>query len=406
LKRKKRIDKSIFLLLLIIILVAGAAVFFILKFRTDEMTETLQEKSPFAVAFLITDKDQCMFTEVFFYHPGTAKGAVLDIPGNTGTIIDSLKKIDRIDVLFAQEKTEAYINQVERLISEDIRNYIQIDLENLVGLIDLLEGLELFIANPVEEITENEIILLPSGSIRLDGSKIRTFLNFAGDNADEEFERTNRYQKFIQAFLKRIGEQADQLTRAELYSYVRKFVKTDMDKRALAAYLLELKNLNVERLVFQRVLGVERMVDNKKLLFPHYDGKLLKESVKQTIDSISNAEIAGAEELTITLEILNGTNRRGLAARTAQLYKSFGYEIGRVGNADSFDYEKTVVIDRKGNVNKAQKAASLIHCSMIDTAALPEPGGDTQYESLPEPKEDVDVTLIIGNDFDGRYCKE
>ncbi len=405
-KRKKKIDKSIFFLLLIIILIAGAAVFFILKFRTDEITETIQEKSPIAVAFIVADGDECMFTEVFFYHPGTTKGAVLDVPGNTGMIIDSLKKIDRIDILFDRQKPDAYIEKIEKLISTDIRNYIQIDLANLVGLVDLLEGLELFIANPVEEVAENKITLLPSGSIRLDGSKIQTFLTFAEENTDEEFERTNRYQKFIQAFFKRIGERADEITRSDVFPYVSKFVETDLDRRALTAFLLEMKKLNVERLVFQRVLGVERAVDSKLLLFPHYDGKLLKETVKQTLDSIANAEAAGAEELTITIEILNGTNRRGLAARTAQLFKSFGYEIGRVGNADSFDYEKTVIIDRSGNVNKAQKAANLVHCSRIETTARPDIDDDGQYESLPEPEEGVDVTILLGNDFDGRYCKE
>lgn len=405
-KRKKKIDKSIFFLLLIIILIAGAAVFFILKFRTDEITETIQEKSPIAVAFIVADGDECMFTEVFFYHPGTTKGAVLDVPGNTGMIIDSLKKIDRIDILFDRQKPDAYIEKIEKLISTDIRNYIQIDLANLVGLVDLLEGLELFIANPVEEVAENKITLLPSGSIRLDGSKIQTFLTFAEENTDEEFERTNRYQKFIQAFFKRIGERADEITRSDVFPYVSKFVETDLDRRALTAFLLEMKKLNVERLVFQRALGVERAVDSKLLLFPHYDGKLLKETVKQTLDSIANAEAAGAEELTITIEILNGTNRRGLAARTAQLFKSFGYEIGRVGNADSFDYEKTVIIDRSGNVNKAQKAANLVHCSRIETTARPDIDDDGQYESLPEPEEGVDVTILLGNDFDGRYCKE
>jgi anionic cell wall polymer biosynthesis LytR-Cps2A-Psr (LCP) family protein len=406
LKRKKKFDKSIFLLLLIIILIAGAAVFFILKFRTDEITETIQEKSPITVAFIVADGDECMFTEVFFYHPGTTKGAVLDVPGNTGMIIDSLKKIDRIDILFDRQKPDAYIEKIEELISTDIRNYIQIDLANLLSLVDLLEGLELFIANPVEEVAENRITLLPSGSIRLDGSKIQTFLTYAEENTDEEFERTNRYQKFIQAFFKRIGEQADEITRSDVFPYVSKFVETDLDRRALTAFLLEMKKLNVERLVFQRVLGVERAVDSNLLLFPHYDGKLLKETVKQTLDSIANAEAAGAEELTITIEILNGTNRRGLAARTAQLFKSFGYEIGRVGNADSFDYEKTVIIDRSGNVNKAQKAANLVRCSRIETTARPDLDDDSKYESLPEPEEGVDVTILLGNDFDGRYCKE
>ncbi len=34
------------------------------------------------------------------YHPRTHRGAVLFLPGNVGLIIESLKKVDRMDVLY------------------------------------------------------------------------------------------------------------------------------------------------------------------------------------------------------------------------------------------------------------------------------------------------------------------
>jgi hypothetical protein len=134
-------------------------------------------------------------------------------------------------------------------------------------------------------------------------------------------------------------------------------------------------------------------VDGKELLFPHFEGQLLKEIVKQTGETIASAEPGLEEELTVALEILNGTSVPGLARRAASVFQSFGYEIVSLGNADSADYLNTVVLDRKGRLEAAQKAAELIRCQRV-YSRLSE-GGDMA----------IDVTVILGKDFDGRYCK-
>jgi hypothetical protein len=52
-----------------------------------------------------------------------------------------------------------------------------------------------------------------------------------------------------------------------------------------------------------------------------------------------------------------------------------------------------VVLDRKGRLDVAKKVADLIRC--------------TRIYSKPDPLMDqaVDVTVILGKDFDGRYVK-
>lgn len=400
-KRKKGFDKSVLLLIFIFLVIAGATVFFVFKFRTDQITEIVQEERPISVAFMVTRGEELLFTEVFLYHPGTKRGAVLDIPGNTGIIIDSLKRIDRIDVLFAEEKTESYLGRVETLIDQSIPYYIRIEIDDLVSFVDLLEGLDMFIANPVERISESSMVLLPSGSVHLDGTKLKTFLTFDQDDGEGEFEKTNRQLKFMQSLLKQIGVMADELSNDSVFEIARSLVESNLDKRALQAFFGELKNLDVELLVFQRVLGVERAVDQKVLLFPHYDGKLLKETVKQTRDSLAASKLDANPAAVVRMEILNGTKRNGLASRTAELFKSFGFEVITVGNADSFDYEETVVIGRSDDVTKAQEVAGLIDCKKIRTDQQPVVGSDDRTGA-----EIVDVTLILGNNFDGRYCKE
>jgi hypothetical protein len=75
------------------------------------------------------------------------------------------------------------------------------------------------------------------------------------------------------------------------------------------------------------------------------------------------------------------------------VFQSFGYEIVSLANADSADYLNTVVLDRKGRLEAAQKVAELIRCKRV-YSRLSE-GGDLT----------IDVTVLLGKDFDGRYCK-
>jgi len=91
------------------------------------------------------------------------------------------------------------------------------------------------------------------------------------------------------------------------------------------------------------------------------------------------------------VEILSGASRAGVAARTASLFRNFGYEILSAKNADTTGYTETTVVDRTGNPDQAQKLAELIRCTKI--VAQPETPGAAM------------ITIILGKDFDGRYVR-
>ncbi len=399
-KKNKKRDKSIILLAVIIIVIIGTGFFLFFNFRSDQISDDLRQSGSLAVAFLFHEEGKLQFTEILFYNPETHKGAILDVPGNLGTIIESFQRIDRIDLLYTEGKPEAYVDKLEELTGVEIPYIVEMSIGDVEKCVDLMEGLEMFIANPVEIIEEEEVILLPSGSMLLDGGKIATFVRYSEFPGESEIEKISRRQKFMQAFLGRMGEKSRELTEPGVFGYLTDFTATNLDKRSLSSFVQEIGKLDIDRIVFQRVLGVNRVVDDQTLVFPHYEGKLLKETMGQTLDSLASTETASGEELMISVEILNGTNRNGLASRTAQLFKSFGYEVVHVANAESFDYEATLVLDRSGNINKAQKVANIITCKHVNTVLeeIPE-------EAETEPDKIVDVTIILGKDFDGRYCK-
>ena len=316
--------------------------------------------------FLIHDDEKLLFTEILFYNTATGKGALLDIPGETGVIIEKIGKIDRIDTQYDEKNPDEYIASIEKMIEQEISYYYQINLDDFVALVDILGGLEMFIDNPVEIIDENQTALLPSGSIILDGDKAETFITYH-DPDDSDQEESGRREKTIQSLINEFAKQGQRLTSDAMFHFFSRTLDTNADASSVKAFINEMSNIDSGRIVFQKVLGVKRTVDEQVLLFSHYDGNLLRETVKQTITSLANIDVINDDELNLTIEILNGTTINGLASRTSQVFQSFGYDIVNIGNYEGDELEKTIIIDRTGDAVQAQRVANIIKCTNIET---------------------------------------
>ncbi len=92
----------------------------------------------------------------------------------------------------------------------------------------------------------------------------------------------------------------------------------------------------------------------------------------------------------IRIAVLNGCGREGLATLFARRLRSAGFDVvnGQGGNADSFDFDVSVVLDRKGDKRKSRAVADELGIDMIVD----------QYSANPYIIEDIAV--IIGRDWD------
>ncbi len=391
-KRKKEIDRSLYLLLSIMVIVIVAALFLYFQVRSDKMSEMVMSDRIVPILFVVTVEDKPLLTELFLFYPDTGKAALVDIPGNTGSIIQKLQKVDRIDVLYEKNNIQPYLSKIERLTNVEIPFYYAISLEKLQDLVDLLDGLELFVANPVDIKEKDRIILLPSGSVNLDGAKIGTYLNYSLEG-ESDAERIDRNQKFFKSFIEKMAIRNEYLSTDDLYEFYQNNIETNIDRKSYENFLLYINNLDVDRLIYQSVLGVKRVVGSQELLFPHIDEKLLKESIKQTEEHLVNLSSMSDNGIVVSVQVLNGAGVDGMASRTAQVFKSFGYKIAESADADNHNYENTVILDRKGNPRAAEGLADLIKCKRWYTES-----DDTLDDT-------IDITIILGKDFDGRYVK-
>jgi len=392
-RRSRKPDRSLILLALIVLVVAASSVYAYLQLRVDQITEALKKNLPLNTLFVFSDGDRALFFEVFFYTPETRKGSLFYVPANLGGVIPRLNKVDGIDALYRRSNPSAVKARIESLLGVGIPCVVDIARDDVGKLVDLIGGVDVFIANPVDLSANGTRVLLPSGSVNLDGTKAREYISYQ-DPLETDADMIARRQKFLQALLKGLGEKNAFLLQRGSLRMLKSLVRTNLSLRALASFVQEMGRFDSERMVLQRVLGTTRTVDGRDLLFPHQEGELLKEAVKQAIAANASNEFVAPDSLSITVEVLNGTKTPGLANRARELFQSYDLEVTPASNADNDQYLNTVVLDRSGKMDDAKKVADIIKC--------------TRIYSKPDPQMDqaVDVTVILGKDFDGRFVKQ
>jgi hypothetical protein len=256
----------------------------------------------------------------------------------------------------------------------------------------------------VEVFDWNNTILFPSGVTRLDGDKSRKYITYELPEEDQELAHFRR-QRFFLGLIKRLGEKTGYLKQASVAQIYQPLLKTPMDQRTRVRLFDELAKIDTDRVNIQSVGGIAREVSGQRLLFPYYDGSLIKDIVRQSLGALTRRVEGATSERVFTVEVLNGTATAGLAGRTADLLRSFEYDVISIGNADRNDYEITEIVDHSGYGDMVKTFADIIRCRNIrfdsPTPENIELGIDIQIR-IPEYR--ADFTLIIGKDFNGRYA--
>ncbi len=391
-------NKGAFLLLIIFLILISVTVALVLSLRVSTVDENLKSDRVIKTLVVMEDKNRVLFTDIFIYYPVYQRGAFINILGNTGAIFSSLGRVDSIDSVYLEKGIDAYKAEIENLVGQTIPFYIILNLTKFGELTDMLGGMRIFVSSPVDvKNDEGERFLLPSGVVSLDGDKIRTYLNYERIDEPEE-ELVERRQNVLLAFFSALTRNESIIMDKKSFSQISKKMTSNLDDKEFHRLMSVICHVDSEHLVPQTITGSKRIVDGKTLLFPFYDGDLIKEVFMQVSNSLISLDSTNVNR-TYVLDIQNGTTVQGLARNTMVLLQSAGYDILSTGNADSNDYEKTVIINHIGNSEIAKSLGDFIHCTNIVEETVSADADNATAAS------NVDFTIILGKDFDGRYVK-
>ncbi len=400
-KKGRRIrdeQKGFIFILIIIFITIILSVVFSLSLKTNKVLDSIEEDEMIRVLFVIEDDDKSfLFSNLLIYSSVSKKAAVVNIPENTGQIYQSLGKVEKIATVYEELGISSFALEVENLLKVSIPYTVVINVADFVKLTDIIGGMRIFISAPINYVDENDVrYLLPSGVVNLDGDKIHTYLHYRVEE-DTNTDVQDRFQSVMIAFLSGLHDQKYILFKKDNFKRCQDCMTVNL-KEDEAFTLFELiSEIDAESIIRQTITGSNRNVDGRQLLFPLNNADFIKEAVKQTTNMLVSSEGAITNRVYV-LEIQNGTTVQGLARNTSILFQNASYDVLSAINADRNDYEETIIIDHLGNSEVAKMVGEFIHCDNIKLASemvTPEESYDSETN--------VDFTIILGSDFNGRY---
>ena len=392
-------DASYLLMGLIILMLVFGVVLSILTFRSNPVQDAIDSNRVINVLFVLEDNKAPVSTYLLMYYPATRRAAVFDIPGNLGLLLARINRVDRIDRVYDPARIGNYESEIERLLGIDINFSVVITRENLISVVDLLDGVEIFIPAPVSFRDEDNVILFPSGMTVLDGDKAAVYATFILPHEDNEIAAFRR-QRFFLGFLNRQIQMNERLNIPSAAKKYFSLFKSSMNQRTLRLLFNEFVHIDTDRTNIQTVGGNLREVSGQMLIIPHWDGNLVKEVVRQTLATLTREVEPHLIERSLTVEVLNGTTINGLGGRTAEMLRSFGYDVIAIGNADRNNYEDTVVIHRSGDERLVRAFAEIIRCTNMRSEMAAHDRSEADNQNV---EYRADITLLLGRNFNGRY---
>lgn len=299
------------------------------------------------------------------------------------------------DTLKNDISKEEIKNGTSKLIGAPINYYLFMKEENFIRYVDLIGGVEVY----TDEISIPEKnIYYPSGMITLDGDKAEEFLNLeiTGEN---EYEPLKRIEVFVRSLLTIKEDFLEAFNENVITNYVYPLFTTNLSVNDSLIFYKEIKKrfssgiTDYSRYFVGIIVYCDKDTNEDEVIYlPKKSGNWVKGEVKDALTNLAKKE---SKEIgnRITVQILNGTEIVGFANRSRQYLESFGFDVLETGNADNSDYKNTVILVRNSE-QKALKLADLIKCKRI-----------MKMDTTTNNDDKIDVTLILGRDFDGRTVK-
>lgn len=167
---------------------------------------------------------------------------------------DSLVDIDgygksRLGHTYAYGGVGLTINTLNKTYDLDIQNYVTIDFENLVSIIDEIGGVKVYISEEeAEYYREHGMPDIQSGDVTLTGSQ--ALAHARNRTLGNDFERTRRQRSVMYGIYRKVMEEKDPTTILPLINFCLNHVNTNMSVAEIydiAKEVLAVDNLKMQQ---------------------------------------------------------------------------------------------------------------------------------------------------------------
>ena len=279
------------------------------------------------------------------------------------------------------EKNNEYVVQaLESLLNVDIDHYIQINLNAFKEIVDAVGGVDMYV--PMDMYwdmrdTGGPLINLKEGQQHLDGDKAEQLVRFRKGYAQQDVGRVSTQQDFILALITKILDSENVIgDLTKTINAVYKYVTTDVSLGDCISYLKYISLVDITKISMETIPG-----EAENMFIPDL------EEIKIMSDRVFRGIIQEPEETTAkdskqySIEVSNGGNIMGYAAKTQERLNGLGYNVTKITTWYGNQQDTTII-----NVKEEGIGEDLVYLFtdakvVVDPAAV---DGDT------------DIKIIIG----------
>ncbi len=340
---------------------------------------------------------------VISYDPQSRFLDVLSIPRDTMISIPQMPAVRRINEVFAHEfrhsgkdfdiASLAVKSVVETMLSSgtaqvfDIPYFFTIDYGGFRAFIDAIGGVYVKVSEPMnyDDSWGHLHIHFEPGTYLMDGKHALEYVRYRGKSADQG--RVRRQQIFVREVLKRLRSPAlvwrlPHYARTVLSGFHTNLSVWDMCTLLFEGRRVGWKNIRLMSLPGTPYGNLWKM--NPETTYKVMAMMLAPFAQRDSYESqVTRADWRGRS----TVEVWNASDKPQAAKVVMNLLRKGGFDVVKIGDF-STRQNQTLVVDRSGDLRPSQAVADALKA-----------GVTAEVVSRPEPTLHVDVSVIIGNDY-------
>jgi LCP family protein required for cell wall assembly len=286
------------------------------------------------------------------------------------------------------------VQTISGLTGLQIDHYAEVDLLGFFNLSSVVGGVEVNLCQAVND-SKYSGAVFPAGVQTISGTQALQFVRQRHGLPRGDFDRIVRQQVFIAGVLRKmlsddvlldLGKQRE-LTEAASQSLT---IDQGLDLFQLAQ---QMQSVTAGSIEFQTIpnVGTDRDEQDRSIIRLEDEDTLHQFFADLSAEPEAPAATTPAAPKTVapsavTVDVLNGSGVPGLAADAAGSLQTAGFVVGTTGNADTSDYDTTVIRYAPGDE------------AMATTLAAAIPGA---AKKKADDATSGTVQLVLGSDFNG-----
>ena len=372
------------------------------------------------------------------YNPQTQQASILSIPRDT-YVGKKNKESASMNYLASYKMNSVYrngtnipetIERVEELTGLDIDNYILVDTDAVIEIVDLIGGVRFNVPIDMDYDDGNQDlhIHLKAGEQLIDGAKAEQLLRFRHNQdgssypteyGDNDLGRMRTQREFIQETAKQLLKIENATKVVNLLDIAFSHVKTDLELQEIKYYIPYAFKFNTENIMTGTLPGVPELVNQvwiytankkqtKELVEEMFtDKEIVDEENTNTISNTSTNEITNKTENTVT-NTTSSSSSSSSSTTSSSTTKNLKIEIINNSGSDSALEKAKEKLEKKGyTVSKTETSKSTSATSIIiNRTKNSESTSNSVKETLGygkiqsgSSKSNIDYTIIIGKDY-------